>query len=39
MTVTLNFEAPQIQPENGPMGIELSQVIMPYSIRNSEDST
>ena len=37
MTVTVSFNAPQIQPENGPMGIELSQVILPYSIRNSED--
>ena len=39
MTVTVKFEAPQIQPGNGPTGIELSQVILPYSIRNSEDST
>lgn len=39
MTVTVSFNAPQIQPENGPMGIELSQVILPYSIRDSEDST
>ena len=39
MTVTVSFNAPQIQPENGPMGIELSQVILPYSIRNLEDST
>ena len=39
MTVTVSFNAPQIQPENGPMGIELSQVILPYSIRNSEDPT
>ncbi|TGE66731.1 hypothetical protein [Weissella confusa] len=37
MTVTVSFNVPQIQPENGPMGIELSQVILPYSIRNSED--
>lgn len=39
MTVTVNFEAPQIQPANGPTGIELSQVILSYSIRNSEDAT
>lgn len=39
MAVTVNFEAPQIQPANGPTGIELSQVVMPYSIRNLEDST
>lgn len=37
MTVTVNFKDPQIQPENGPTGIELSQVILPYSILNSED--
>lgn len=39
MTVSVSFNAPQIQPENGPTGIELSQVILPYSIRNLEDST
>lgn len=39
MTVSVSFNAPQIQPENGSMGIELSQVILPYSIRNSEDYT
>ena len=39
MTVTVNFEAPQIQPENGPTGVELSRVIMPYSIHNTEDSS
>ena len=39
MTVIVNFETPQIQPVNGPTGIELSQVILPYSIRNSEDAT
>ena len=38
MTVSVNFEAPQIQVNNGSMGIQLSQVILPYSIRNSEDS-
>lgn len=37
MTVTVNLEAPQIQPENGPTGVELSRVIMPYSIHNTED--
>lgn len=37
--VTVSFNAPQIQPENGPTGIELSRVILPYSIRNLEDST
>ena len=39
MTNTIIFNAPQIQPENGTTGIELSQVILPYSIRNLEDST
>ena len=39
MTVTVSFEAPQIQVSNSSDGIQLSQVILPYSIRNSEDST
>ena len=39
MTVTVNFEAPQIQVSNSSNGIQLSQVILPYSIRNIEDST
>ena len=39
MTVTISFEAPQIQVSNSSDGIQLSQVILPYSIRNSSDST
>lgn len=39
MTVTVSFDSPQIQVTNGSTGIQLSQVILPYSIRNSEDST
>lgn len=39
MTVSVSFNAPQIQVNNGSTGIQLSQVILPYSIRNSEDST
>lgn len=39
MTVTVNFDNPQIQVSNGSTGIQLSQVILPYSIRNSEDPT
>lgn len=39
MTVTVSFNAPQIQVDNGSTGVQLSQVILPYSIRNSEDST
>ena len=39
MTVTVSFGNPQIQVTNGSTGIQLSQVILPYSIRNSEDST
>ena len=39
MTVTVSFEAHQIQVNNGSTGIELSQVILPYSIHNSEDFT
>ena len=39
MTVTVSFDAAQIQVNNGNTGIELSQVILPYSIHNSEDFT
>ena len=39
MTVTVSFEAPQAQLDNGSTGVQLAQVILPYSIRNSEDST
>lgn len=39
MTVTVSFDNPQIQVTNSSTGIRLSQVILPYSIRNSEDST
>ena len=37
MTVTVNFEAPQLKVDNGSTGVEISQVILPYSIRNTED--
>ena len=39
MTVTVSFDTPQIQVSNSSTGIQLSQVILPYSIRKSEDST
>lgn len=39
MTVTVSFEAAQAQVDNGDAGVQLSQVILPYSIRNSEDPT
>lgn len=39
MTVTVNFENPQVQVVNGSTGIAISQVILPYSIRNTEDAT
>lgn len=39
MTVSVNFEAPQAQLDNGSTGVQLAQVILPYSIRNSEDQT
>ena len=39
MTVSVNFEAPQAQLDNGSTGVQLAQVILPYSIRNSEDPT
>ena len=37
MTVSVSFDTPQIQVNNSNTGIQLSQVILPYSIRNSED--
>lgn len=39
MTVSVSFNAPQIQVDNSSTGIQLSQVILPYSIHNLEDST
>lgn len=39
MTVTVNFEAPQIQVSNSSDGIQLSQVILPYSVRSTDDSS
>lgn len=39
MTVTVNFESPQVRPENGQSGIEISQVVIPYSIYNTDDSS
>lgn len=39
MTISVSFEVPQIQVNNGSTGVQLSQVILPYSIRNSEDVT
>lgn len=37
MTVTAKFESPQVKVDNGISGIEISQVIIPYSIHNTED--
>lgn len=37
MTATVNFENPQVQLGNGTTGIEISPIIIPYSIRNNED--
>lgn len=37
MAATVNFEAPQIKVDNGTTGIEISQVIIPYSIHSTED--
>ena len=39
MTVTVNFEAPQLKVDNGTTGIEISQVVLPYSIRNNADAS
>lgn len=37
MTVSVSFDTPQIQVNNSSTGIQLSQVILPYSIRSSEN--
>ena len=37
MTVTVNFENPQVQVGNGTTGIEISPIIIPYSIRDAEN--
>lgn len=39
MAATVNFEAPQMKVDNGTNGIEISQVIIPYSIHDTEDAT
>lgn len=39
MTVLVSFDVPQIQVNNSSTGVQLSQVILPYSIHNLEDST
>lgn len=39
MTVSVIFSAAQALLDNSSNGVQLSQVILPYSIRNSEDST
>lgn len=39
MTISVSFDSSQVQVDNGDTGVQLSQVILPYSIRNSEDST
>ena len=39
MAVTVNFEAPQMKVDNGTNGIEISHVIVPYSIHNTEDAS
>ena len=37
MTATVNFENPQVQVGNGTTGIEISPIIIPYSIRDVEN--
>lgn len=39
MTVSVSFGSSQVQVDNGDTGVQLSQVILPYSISNSEDPT
>ena len=37
MTATVNFENPQAQLGDGTTGIEISPIIIPYSIRDAEN--
>lgn len=37
MTATVNFENPQVQVGDGTTGIEISPIIIPYSIHNNDD--
>lgn len=39
MTLSVSFDTAQIQVDNSSTGVQLSQVILPYSIHNSEDAT
>lgn len=39
MTVSVSFNAAQARLDNGSTGVQLAQVILPYSIRNLEDQT
>lgn len=39
MTISVSFGSSQVLVDNGSTGVQLAQVILPYSIRNSEDST
>ena len=39
MTNTIIFEAPQANLTNGEGGVQLSPVVLPYSIRNSADGS
>lgn len=39
MTNTIIFEAPQANLTNGEGGVQLSSVVLPYSIRNSADGS
>lgn len=39
MTVSVSFGAAQIQVNNSSTGVQLSQVILPYSIHDLEDVT
>jgi hypothetical protein len=38
MAVTVNFENPQAQLGDGTTGIEISPIIIPYSIRDAENT-
>ena len=39
MTISVSFGSSQVLVDNGSTGVQLAQVILPYSIRNSEDPT
>ena len=38
MSSTINFSAPQVEVTNGDSGIQISRVIIPYTIRDDKET-